>query len=261
MPDPPLSSLGILQAEILKSHLSNKQREPGYVPISAVYTSAMVRALHTTVVISPPGVTPTLWTDIHEVGGIWEYDPKTQMDLGYPGIFSKEILANFPQVNLQMQQDSSAVTEIGWYKKKFRESKEEAIVRARSVIQKLMEIAVQVYDETVDSGDNTSPKSAMAGSFNQSKASLEQSSHSARGIMLVTHGDFLELLLCELLFGSKNDERVEFCFNNASNTVVDLIVTKKKGGGRVITPRLIRLNDVSHFATTNPECITGGPVV
>jgi hypothetical protein len=150
------------------------------------------------------------------------------------------------------------------YKKKFRETRQETKIRDRKVIQKLSEAAFHVYDEAVGRGDGSaSPKSTMAGSFNQSKSYLEKSSSTAKGIALVTHGDFLELLLSELLEFSRAGEscetKTEFCFNNASITVADLIVVNTSVG-KVVRPRLIRTNDVSHFASTL-ACITGGPVV
>ena len=124
--DPTLTELGQRQAECVAEHLANGF-DPEYVTgdtveatsadrqhhynISRLYCSAMYRALQTARPISRAlGLTPEVWLDIHEHGGIFLEHQDERGVIGYPGKNRFEILAEFPDYILPDE-----VTEDGWW--------------------------------------------------------------------------------------------------------------------------------------------------
>ncbi len=125
--DPALTELGQRQAEFVAQHLANGV-DPEYrlgvlaedtsvknrhdYNITRLYCSAMYRALLTARPIGEAlGLTPEVWVDIHEAGGMFldHYDGRGKV--GYPGKTHSEILAEFPNYVLPDE-----VTEDGWWR-------------------------------------------------------------------------------------------------------------------------------------------------
>ena len=125
--DPTLTELGYQQAEILAEHLASGV-DPEYVigvseedtaadsrqgyKIDQLYCSAMHRSMLTVQPIATAlGLTPELWLDIHEHGGIFLDHGGEKGVVGYPGKTRSEILEEFPNYKLPNE-----VTDAGWWK-------------------------------------------------------------------------------------------------------------------------------------------------
>jgi len=80
--------------------------------MAPLYCSAMYRALLTAKPIGQAlGLSPELWVDIHEHGGIFLDHGPEQGVMGYPGRTRSEILAEFPHYILPDE-----ITAAGWWK-------------------------------------------------------------------------------------------------------------------------------------------------
>ena len=125
--DPDLTDLGRQQANLVAEHLASgispevvrangvedthASLKRGF-GITKLYCSAMRRALQTTQPISEAlGLTPEIWLDIHEKGGIYLDHGEEKGCVGYPGMTRAEILAEFP--NYQLPDE---ITADGWWK-------------------------------------------------------------------------------------------------------------------------------------------------
>ncbi|HJL88418.1 MAG TPA: histidine phosphatase family protein, partial [SAR324 cluster bacterium] len=96
--DPELTDNGRLQsihlAEFLQKglHLSRAEYEKHKKPLDQIYCSAMKRSLDT---VNPVGVAiglnPEVWLDIHEVGGIYEFNSDLTKKIGRSGLNRKQI--------------------------------------------------------------------------------------------------------------------------------------------------------------------------
>jgi len=79
--------------------------------ITQLYCSAMWRALYTA---QPVGrvldLTPQVWVDIHEDGGIWLDHGGDGGVRGHPGITWTELLAEFPDYDVP-----ETITDVGWW--------------------------------------------------------------------------------------------------------------------------------------------------
>lgn len=123
--DPPLTEIGLRQAELLAAFLANGsdyesapcEGEPtnggngcGH-GITRLYTSAMQRALQTAQAIGRAlGLRPEVWVEVHEHGGMWLDHGEPVGVVGYPGMSRSEIAARFPEAILPPE-----ITEEGWY--------------------------------------------------------------------------------------------------------------------------------------------------
>ena len=124
--DPPLTELGQDQAEILAQHLAKgtthdvitsanmgtakPQVRQGY-GITSLYCSPMYRSLQTALPVAQAlGLTPELWIDIHERGGMWLNRGEPEGIVGYPGRTNSEIAAEFPGYKL-----APGITDRGWW--------------------------------------------------------------------------------------------------------------------------------------------------
>ena len=168
--DPPLTELGIRQAETLAQHLatrrdladlpqiawaysmSNPRQEPGY-GITRLLCSPMWRSLQTAEPIARAlGLKPEIWIDIHEVGGLFLEEEAGIV--GYGGKTRQDLLAEYPDYLIP-----EAVTDQGWWTSGLEE------VTARDA--RALRVAVR----------------------------LRQWSQSNERIAIVTHGGFLSRLI------------------------------------------------------------------
>ena len=124
--DPDLTELGYRQAQILAEYLTNgknpelfvgnsaeatvTQQQHGY-GLTRLYCSPMWRALLTAELAGQAlGIAPTVWTDIHEVGGIYMDYGEAGGLKGHPGKTRSEILERFPDYILPEE-----ISEAGWW--------------------------------------------------------------------------------------------------------------------------------------------------
>jgi 2,3-bisphosphoglycerate-dependent phosphoglycerate mutase/probable phosphoglycerate mutase len=122
----------------------------------------MWRALQTARPIGEAlGLTPEVWIDIHEVGGIFLDHDETGQAVGYPGQTRPEILAEFPNYILP-----KGITEEGWWNNG-REDWPGCLGRSIRVADELRNLAEQVGND--------------------------------ERVALVTHGGFIDALLKALL--------------------------------------------------------------
>jgi 2,3-bisphosphoglycerate-dependent phosphoglycerate mutase/probable phosphoglycerate mutase len=143
--DPHLTDLGRQQAELLAAHLTTGPdlhpirpwlTSPGAnghgYGITRLYTSPMRRCLQTTLPIARTlGLTPEVWVDIHEHGGIWLDHGEAAGRRGYPGITRSELSAQFPGYAVP-----DRVSEAGWWRGAYEEL-EAAEARAERVAETL----------------------------------------------------------------------------------------------------------------------------
>ncbi len=138
--DPALTELGQRQAEIVAQHMANgnhpipweKTPRSQGCPITRLYCSPMWRALQTAQPIGQAlGLTPEVWIDIHERGGIY-LDHGAEGVVGYPGKTRTEILAEFPNYVLP-----AGVTEQGWWHYPGQETRSAFYERVTRVAKKL----------------------------------------------------------------------------------------------------------------------------
>jgi 2,3-bisphosphoglycerate-dependent phosphoglycerate mutase len=143
--DPLLTGLGWRQAELLAQHLAHGvSREPGHpmttpgtvgnspkglqaagYGITRLFCSPMWRSLQTAQVVGPAlGLTPEVWIDIHEQGGIWLDHSDGRGITGYPGITRRALRTAFPDYAIP-----EALTDEGWWRGAHEES---AACRARA---------------------------------------------------------------------------------------------------------------------------------
>jgi broad specificity phosphatase PhoE len=130
--DPSLTELGYRQAEIVAQHLVNGI-DPEYrlgaseeetsvrnrhdYNLTRLYCSAMYRALLTARPIGQAlGLTPEVWVDIHEAGGMFLDHHDGRGKIGYPGQTRSKIVTEFPDYILPAE-----ITAAGWWNKDFEE--------------------------------------------------------------------------------------------------------------------------------------------
>jgi len=120
--DPLLTESGERQAERAASHLSAglhlppPQRVDDRPFLDRLYCSPMIRAMQTACPIGLRlGVTPEVWVDIHEFGGI--YLDHGERRVGYPGRGRRELEQRFPHYRLPPE-----VTEAGWWNRDYEDA-------------------------------------------------------------------------------------------------------------------------------------------
>jgi broad specificity phosphatase PhoE len=129
--DPPLTELGQQQAQCLAEYLGGRYALADGRPL-VLYVSPMWRTLQTTAPAAAAlGVTPEVWTDIYERGGVYSYDAESGEAMGAPGKTRAEMTAEFPGYVLPPE-----VGETGWWHGS-KESREAAYARAIHVARLL----------------------------------------------------------------------------------------------------------------------------
>ena len=120
--DPPLTEIGRKQAVLVAEYLKRKtdpsetnealsyQNRHGY-DFTRLYCSPMLRALETAEPIGRAlGLTPHIWMDLHEQGGIFLDHGAGRGPVGYPGMTREEIIARFPEYSIP-----EGITSQGWW--------------------------------------------------------------------------------------------------------------------------------------------------
>ena len=138
LPDPPLTKKGGEQAGRVAAHLSQGGHLPGHERgngrpfIEELYCSPMLRALETARPIGETlGVSPQVWVDIHEVGGLFlDHGEEVGVE-GFPGKTRQQIQDEFKGF------DAEEVGDEGWWRGK-RETDQAGRGRAIGVAAKLM---------------------------------------------------------------------------------------------------------------------------
>lgn len=137
--DPVLTETGHRQAGCLAEYLSDPGHTPAYPngrpPVAGIhrlYTSPMHRALQTTRYLAAAlGLTPEVWIELYEQGGIFLDHGGDEGMKGYPGKNRREMQDECPQVVLPPE-----VTDEGWWTGSY-ETHECCQTRAAAVADRL----------------------------------------------------------------------------------------------------------------------------
>ena len=195
-PDPPVTPAGERQAELLAAYIATiddgidatPARMSSYLrvhPVTKLYVSPMLRTLQTAQPLAAAlDLTPDVWVEIHEHGGIFTGNPELGDVQGYPGLTRGEIAARFPTYTI-----GAGIDETGWWRGGYEEMAE-CDVRAGRVATTLRTWAEEQPGAT---------------------------------IALVTHGTFLNSLLHALLMPPGAAARVYFSHLNTAITRIDFL--------------------------------------
>lgn len=130
--DPVLTAKGEHQAELLADYLARPQPPQANtfaddIGLTHLYVSPMRRALQTALPIARAlNLTPVVWPDVCEVGGIWLQTGEGQFT-GYPGMSRKEISDLLPGAELP-----DTITVNGWWDAaQGKENRPQAAARAQ----------------------------------------------------------------------------------------------------------------------------------
>jgi 2,3-bisphosphoglycerate-dependent phosphoglycerate mutase len=193
--DPPLTEIGERQASILARHLAagielapraaatNGHDQRGY-SFTHLHCSPMWRSLQTAHPVAQAlGLTPEVWTDIHEQGGIYLDHGDGRGPIGYSGKTRQEIQAIFRHFVLPPD-----ITDRGWWNRD-HEDWPTCHQRANRVAEKLRRFAAD--DERGD-----------------------------QRVAIVSHGGFVDALL-KALFGQLPDRQIFYYHYNTAISRVD----------------------------------------
>ncbi len=141
--DPELSEYGQKQVEILAQFLAHHNgplpttrdanaQNIDHFGLTHLYTSPMVRSMDTAGAIARhTNLTPVVWKDLHETGGVWLQNEETGEPIGLPGNKRAFFEARYPNFIL-----SEDLGKEGWWNSPF-ESHEERVMRASRFINNL----------------------------------------------------------------------------------------------------------------------------
>lgn len=150
--DPELTGMGERQAEALAAFLCmgcepglppewlalpGREYRPeagrGYLGLTHLYTSPMLRAIRTGLVTARRlGLPLTAWRELHEGGGLYLYDEGLDANIGQPGPDRAAMLGRFPELVWPPEMGEGP-----WWNRPFEE-KEERLPRARQVWTELL---------------------------------------------------------------------------------------------------------------------------
>jgi 2,3-bisphosphoglycerate-dependent phosphoglycerate mutase len=199
-PDPTLTEIGFKQAEILATYLKSAQPkhragfdDPGDVEpgefsgnpfgISRLYCSAMLRTLQTARPMAEAlGLSPRIWVDIHEHGGMFDNTGENGAAVGYPGLTRVQLAEQFPTCEIPQQ-----VSDEGWW---FGAEEDLASCQGRAI-----RVAAEINQMAVE--------------------------HKDERIALISHGTFLDQLL-KALTGRLPGHEFHYGLYNTSITRLDL---------------------------------------
>ena len=146
--DPRLTEMGWQQAQRLADYLmaqrlsaaeaargGNEFNQQGYA-FTRLLVSPMTRALQTAQVLADAlALTPEVWTDTYEVGGIYLDYGASGGEVGLPGRARADLQAEFPHAVLP-----DDIGADGWWRRD-RETRPESLQRAGRVVARLAEMA------------------------------------------------------------------------------------------------------------------------
>jgi len=138
--DPQLTALGRKQAKRAAAYFA-QGNDPGEcrkdmrgLGITHIYSSLMVRALHTGNEISTGLNLPLIgWHDLHEQGGVFYQEKGSNERIGLPGKRKEELTALFPELKFMREPDPG-----GWWNSP-HENVNEARQRGKNVLAQLLE--------------------------------------------------------------------------------------------------------------------------
>ena len=123
--DPGITEVGQRQARLLADRFAGQG-------VTHLLTSAFRRALQTTRPLANSlGLTPRIWTELHERGGCYRgYQPGQQE--GRPGLTRRELQRDFPEFEIP-----SDIDQHGWWKSRPHETFAQAWSRAGRQVDRL----------------------------------------------------------------------------------------------------------------------------
>ncbi len=141
-PDPALTVTGNEQARHLARHLGARQARAAAgegqgclrdaCPITHLYCGLMRRALETSALLGAElGLRPTVWPELHELGGLWSTDPATGAPIGLLGHGREHFARTWPDLVLPDE-----LTGPWWSRPK--ETPEESDARAGKLLERLL---------------------------------------------------------------------------------------------------------------------------
>ncbi|MCP4753368.1 MAG: histidine phosphatase family protein [Proteobacteria bacterium] len=185
-----LTDLGRKQADRLGRFIASQRKKPSGGSASSkddfefthLYSSPMVRAMDTAAqVAEASGAKPVVWKDLHEQGGVWTKDEKTGDKIGLAGDGRSDLEKKYSQFAVP-----DTIGEDGWWNRSYEEP-HECFQRAGGVLEKLL-----------GEHDGTDDRVAM-----------------------VSHGNFYNHLLYNLLELSPEKREFGFTINNVAVTRID----------------------------------------
>lgn len=180
--DPPITTLGEEQAGAAARFIS-ESRSGLMQHISEVHISPTLRTLQTArpIMARLPGVRAEVVLDIFEVGGVYNANVTSGEAEGQPGV-ARAAMSEFGYGL------PDGVTEDGWYAREHgKETKAEGVARASKVAARLRETAAALPT-------------------------------ARKTIALVSHGDFIGMLLANLLGHGRGDASVGLAFKVRART-------------------------------------------
>lgn len=192
--DPALSETGRKQAALLAEHIKSKSLpagrqqplphdRPGFA-ITRLYCSPMRRALQTAQPVAEAlGVSPEIWLDLHELGGIRHDEGDGRGPRGFPGLTRAEVEAQFPGFVIPADFADS-----GWWNRP-PEEEDAGLARLARVAQALRTLAESTDEHIAIITHGTAANyvlHALLGSTDQGRIHF---SHNNTGITSVTFGD------------------------------------------------------------------------
>ena len=169
--DPELTQRGRMQVKLVAERIASEAAQAATV--SEIWTSYLRRALDTARAVHSliPHAKVHAKQHLHEVGGLYRHDPSTNIMEGVRGRSNKEVLEDLsltvPVARLVLDE----MCEDGWYKLPVRETHAEALARARDLVSQMQHRA-------------------------QTSGAAEKMENSvAETIVVITHGDFFQLVV------------------------------------------------------------------
>jgi 2,3-bisphosphoglycerate-dependent phosphoglycerate mutase len=240
MPDPGLTAKGREQARLLADRLSRIPSEPVETArhdprnangfgVTHIYCSPMVRALFTGQVIADALELPlVVWEELHERGGIFDWNPETDQRIGLPGARAEELRAGFPQARFPNDWGAD-----GWWNRE-PETDEQCNARAARLWDRLL----------VEHGSRTSGgEDGAPGDEGETTTDNGADDRESR-IALISHAGFFQNFLHRLFARMQGLESIEvaepfwFTLNNTAITRVDI---RDWGGVLVYSNRIDHL--------------------
>jgi len=156
--DPELSATGRKQLDHLISFMTGKnekqliaepdsQNHMTCFGITHIYASLMVRSMETADALARAfSLSPSIWQDLHETGGIWAPDEKSGQLIGQPGKNRTFFKERFPQFQLP-----DSLGDEGWWNRSL-ETSQEIKERAQRFCAELIEKHGHTNDRVVAVG-------------------------------------------------------------------------------------------------------------